>query len=408
MSFTLRLQQLPLFRALHSRDYRWFWLGRLAAAATMQMSVVAQGWLVYALTGSGFALGWVGSFGALSTLLISPYAGVMSDRLERRHILSVTRAGMIVNMAAITLLIVTGRIQVWHLAVSGMLGGALGAFMMPAQNALLADLVDRSTLLNAVSLTAVGMGLMGIFGASGAGLMIDGFGVWSVYALIAVLYVIALYTVIQLPLTGVRQGPRRSIGREIVSGLEYIKREPRLLGVISLSLARVLLAMPYGTLLPQYADKIMGLGASGLGLLASASGIGGLIAALGVAALGDFKKKGRLLLIAGMLMAVGLIVLSLTRSLVVAFILLIMVGMGNNAGLVANQTLVQTYCEDEYRGRVMSTYTMLWGLTPLGTIPAGALADHFGVPAVFAGQGVLLLIIFMLVWFKISALRTLE
>ncbi|NLT74804.1 MAG: MFS transporter [Chloroflexi bacterium] len=408
MSFTLRLQQLPLFRALHSRDYRWFWLGRLAASATMQMSVVAQGWLVYALTGSGFALGWVGSFGALSTLLISPYAGVMSDRLERRHILSVTRAGMIVNMAAITLLIVTGRIQVWHLAVSGMLGGALGAFMMPAQNALLADLVDRSTLLNAVSLTAVGMGLMGIFGASGAGLMIDGFGVWSVYALIAVLYVIALYTVIQLPLTGVRQGPRRSIGREIVSGLEYIKREPRLLGVISLSLARVLLAMPYGTLLPQYADKIMGLGASGLGLLASASGIGGLIAALGVAALGDFKKKGRLLLIAGMLMAVGLIVLSLTRSLVVAFILLIMVGMGNNAGMVANQTLVQTYCEDEYRGRVMSTYTMLWGLTPLGTIPAGALADHFGVPAVFAGQGVLLLIIFMLVWFKISALRTLE
>jgi MFS family permease len=85
-----------------------------------------------------------------------------------------------------------------------------------------------------------------------------------------------------------------------------------------------------------------------------------------------------------------------------------MVGMGNNAAMVANQTLVQVYCEDQYRGRVMSTYTMLWGLTPLGTIPAGALADRFGVPAVFAGQGVLLLIVFALVWWRIGSLRTLE
>jgi MFS family permease len=402
------MAQLPLFKALHSKAYRWFWLGRLAASATMQMSGVAQGWLVYQLTGSGFALGWVGAFGSVSTLLVSPFAGVMSDRLERRHILAATRLGMIANMAVITLLVMLGRIEVWHLAVSGVIGGALGAFMMPAQNALMADLVDRSTLLNAVSLTAVGMGFMGIFGASGAGLMIDGFGVWTVYGLIAVLYVLALYTVIQLPLTGVAGGPKRTVGKEILSGLAYIVHEPRLLGVISISLARVLLAMPYAILLPQYADEVMGLGASGLGLLASASGVGGLIAALSVAALGDFRHKGKLLLVAGGFMAAGLIMLSGTRSLPIAFVLLIMVGMGNNAAMVANQTLVQVYCEDQYRGRVMSTYTMLWGLTPLGTIPAGALADRFGVPAVFAGQGVLLMIVFALVWWRIGSLRSLE
>jgi MFS family permease len=401
-------QRLPIFKALLSRDYRWFWLGRLAASATMQMSGVAQGWLVYQLTGSGFALGWVGAFGSLSTLVVSPFSGVMSDRLERRHILAVTRLGMIVNIATITLLVLTGRIQVWHLAASGLLGGALMAFMMPAQNALMADLVDRSTLLNAVSLTAVGMGLMGIFGASSAGLMIDGIGVWSVYGLITLLYIVALYTVLKLPLTGLHRSQTRSIGRDIISGMTYILHDPRLLGIIGFSLARVLLAMPYGILLPQYADEIMGLGASGLGLLASASGIGALIAALGVAALGDFKSKGKLLLLSGALMAIGLLALSFTRSLPVAFLLLTMVGMGNNAAMVANQTLVQVYCDDQYRGRVMSTYMMMWGLTPLGTIPAGALADRFGVPAVFAGQGALLILIFAFIWWRVKSLRTLE
>ena len=399
---------LAMFKALRSRDYRWFWLGRLAASATMQMSSVAQGWLVYQLTGSGFALGWVGSFGSLSTLLVSPFSGVLSDRLERRHILAATRLGMILNIMAITLLIVLGRIQIWHLAASGVLSGALMASMMPAQNALMADIVDRSTLLNAVSLAAVGMGIMGIFGASGAGLMIEGLGVWSVYGLIAILYMMALYTVLQLPLTGASDALRRPIIRDIATGLTYIIHEPKLKGVIGLSLARVLLAMPYGVLLPQYADEMMGLGASGLGLLASASGIGSLIAALGVAALGDFKQKGKLLLGAGIVIGSGLLTLSFVRSLPIAFLMLILVGMGNNAAMVCNQTLVQVNCEDQYRGRVMSTYMMMWGLTPLGTLPAGALADKFGVPAVFAGQGVLLLVIFLLVWWRMAYLRTLE
>jgi MFS family permease len=408
MTAARAILRLPIFKALHSRDYRWFWLGRLAASATMQMSGVAQGWLVYQLTGSGFALGWVGSFGSVATLLVSPFSGVLSDRMERRHILVATRAGMVANMAIITALILLGRIQVWHLAASGMVGGMLMAFMMPAQNALMADLVDRSTLLNAVSLTAVGMGFMGIFGASFSGQMIDRVGVWSVYGTIVLLYVMALYTLVQLPLTGVRGGPVRSIGTQIISGLQYIRHEPRLIAVISLSLARVLLAMPYGILLPQYADEMLGLGATGLGLLTSASGVGALIAALGLAGLGDFQHKGRLLLGSGIVMGVGLVALSFSRSMGLAFVLLTLVGLGNNACMVANQTLVQVNCVDEYRGRVMSTYMMMWGLTPLGTIPAGALADRFGVPAVFAGQGILLLAVFILVWFRISAVRTMK
>lgn len=396
------------FKALHSRDYRWFWLGRLASSATFQMAGIAQGWLVYQLTGSGFALGWVGAFGSLATLLVSPYGGVISDRIERRQILMFTRAGMMANVLIIAVLAITGRLQVWHLAASGLLGGSLNAFMMPAQNALMADLVDRPTLLNAVSLTAVGMGLMGIVGASAAGMLIEWLGAGSVYIVIAVLYLIAMYTLLKLPLKGVPEGDTRSVWKEMLLGIGYIKDEPVLLGLLGLALARVLFAMPHATLLPKYAEDVLGVGASGLGALASASGIGAMVSALAVASLGDCRWKGRLLVVSGLGMGLGLIGLALAPQAGAAFVLLTIVGMGNNAMMVANQTLVQTNCSDVYRGRVMSTYMMMWGLTPLGTIPAGALADAFGVQAVWVGQGLILVLIFGLLAWRGSRIRRLE
>jgi MFS family permease len=398
----------PALKALHSQDYRWFWLGRLASSATFQMAGIAQGWLVYQLTGSGFALGWVGAFGSLATLLVSPYGGVISDRVERRQILMLTRGAMTVNILGIAALIITGHLQVWHLAVSGLLSGALNAFMMPAQNALMADLVDRATLLNAVALTAVGMGMMGILGASTAGFLIDWMGPGSVYILIAILYLMAMYTLLKLPLKGAAEGDTRSVWKEMLLGIGYIKDEPVLLALLGLALARVLFAMPHATLLPKYAEDVLGLGASGLGALASASGIGALLSALAVASLGDCRWKGRLLMASGLVMGLGLIGLALAPGVGAAFLLLALVGVGNNAMMVANQTLVQANCDDAYRGRVMSTYMMMWGLTPLGAIPAGALADRFGVSAVWIGQGLLLILIFGLIAWRGVSIRRLE
>lgn len=408
MSVRRAVWDYPAFKALHSEGYRWFWLGRLASSATFQMLGIAQGWLVYQLTGSGFALGWVGAFGSVATLLVSPYGGVISDRVERRHVLLLTRLVMTVNVLVIAALIITNRLQVWHLAAAGMLTGVLNAFLMPAQNALMADLVDRQTMLNAVSLTAVGMGLMGIFGASAAGFLIEWLGAGSVYLLIAVLFVIALVTIVKIPLKGVSQAKSRSVLKEMMLGLGYIKDRPELLGLLGVALARVLVAMPYATLLPKYAQDVLGLGAGGLGALASAAGVGAVVAALATASLGDVRWKGKLLLGSGIAMSVGLIGLAVAPHFAVAMALQVLIGVGNNAMMVANQTLVQTNVDDQYRGRVMSTYMMMWGLTPLGTIPAGALADRFGVQAVWIGQGVLLALIFGLVAWRSVRLRRLE
>jgi MFS family permease len=140
----------------------------------MQMGGVGQGWLVYQITGSALALGWVSAGWSISNSVLSPWAGVLSDRAEKRTLLLWVRGLMVLSALAITTVIATGVTQVWHLAAYSLFRGVLFAVLMPAQNAYLAQLVDRKTLLNAVSLSSVGMGLAGIFSAPLAGFLISG------------------------------------------------------------------------------------------------------------------------------------------------------------------------------------------------------------------------------------------
>jgi len=371
------------------------------------MGTVAQGYLVYELTQSGTALGWVGSTGSISMLLLSLYGGVLSDRLEKRTILLWARLGMLLNALFLTILVAMGVVRIWHVALNSLLNGILFALLMPAQTSILSEIVDRETLLNAISLNSVGMGLMGILGASAAGAITEKIGVQGVYGIIAGLYLWAMYTLIYLPKSGVRSTGERSVWHELREGIRYIIRTPELLALLGVTLARVLLAMQYRTLLPKYATDVIQVGAAGLGMLAAAPGIGSLISSLTLASRTP-RRKGKLLLISGILMGGSLLGFALARRPLWVGLFLVLLGATANACMVTNQSLVQLGCDDTYRGRVMSTYMMLWGLSPLGTIPAGALADHYGVIPVLAGQGILLVLIFATLGFLVPRLRALD
>jgi len=399
----------PAFESLHNADFRWFWWGRLAASATMQMNTVAQGWLVYQLTGSGFALGWVGAGGSIATLTLSLYGGVLSDRFEKRQILLWTRAAMVLSSLTLGILISTGAIQVWHIAVGALFQGILSALMMPAQNAIMSDIVGRDLLLNAISLSSVGMALMGIIAASFAGFMIEAVGVEMVYYGNALLYIGALFTISHLPFTGASDNTRSSVWQDLGHGVRYLCSREALMALLGLALVRVLFAMPYSTLMPKYARDVLNFDARGLGLLSAAPVVGGMISALRLASLkGSFRGKGRLLLGAGLLMGSSLMVFGLSRNMVMALLALVVVGYANNSCMVSNQTLMQTNCIDRFRGRVLSVYTMTWGLTPLGTLPAGALADRWGVPPVLIAQGAITAVAFGAIWLLKPSVRRME
>ena len=143
MTLMKSVQNLPVFASLRNRDYRWFWLARLAASASMEMGSVAQGWLVYQLTGSALALGWVSSARSVARLILSLYGGALADRLQKRQVLVWARVAMLANVLTIAVLILTGAIQVWHMVAYSFISGVISALMMPAQKAYLAQLVAK-------------------------------------------------------------------------------------------------------------------------------------------------------------------------------------------------------------------------------------------------------------------------
>ncbi|MFO7916580.1 MAG: MFS transporter [Anaerolineae bacterium] len=387
------------FNALKNRGFRWLWLQRLASSATFHMGSVVQGWLVYQLTGSAFALGWVGAGWSVATLLLSPYGGVVSDRLEKRTVLFWARIGMALNSAIIGLLISFDLILVWHLAASSLCTGIFFSFLMPAQQAIISDLVDRETLLNAIALNALGTGLVGIFCASLAGWLIEIGGPATVYYGMAFLYVLAIYTIVKLPDTGNSADTSASVWGDLVEGIRYLWRNPLLLTLLGMGLIRVLFGRAYNTLLPAFAEDNLGFDPAGLGILMSVPNLGALASALIICSLGNIRHKGKLFLVAGGLLGLSLALFVSTPLLPIVFGFIFLVGFFDNICRVVSSTLLQAQSDKDYLGRVMSVAMMEWGLTPLGTLPAGAVADYVGVPPVVIVQGMFMIMLFAAVAF---------
>jgi MFS family permease len=382
------------FGAMYVRAYRWFWYHRLGSEGAMYLNNVAQGWLVYQLTGSALALGWVSSGRAIASLLVSPWGGVISDRIDKRSLLIWTRVGMAVNSVAVGLLVSLDLVRVWHLAASTLLYGILSALMTGAQQSIVSDLVDDKTVMNAVSMNAVCLGITGLAFPALSGILIEQIGVAGVYFVETGVYVLTVLALLQVPRVAPTAGYREPPVRALAAGLQYTARDVVLQGMIIIAMARFLLSMGYNTYMPKFADEVLHFDAAGLGLLLSAPGLGALLASLWMAALRDYQNKGRLLLGVGIGMGGVLTLFAATRSVPVVFLLLIVLGAFGNILRVLNQTILQTCCDAQYRGRVMSLYGMTMGCGPLLAVPMGALADAYGVPAILALQGALLAAVF--------------
>ena len=399
------LRSRPMMAALQHKSFRWYLLGRILASGCMQMGGVAQGWLVYDLTGSGFALGWVGSGWAVATLLLSLFGGTLTDRAEKRAILAWMRVVQMLTTVAIVVLIVTDAIQVWHLAAASLLNGVCFSFMMPAQNALLYELVERKTLLNAVSLNSVGMGLMGIAAAWAAGYAIDALGIEVVYILLALFHLGILLSLFKLPKSFGAGGIRPSAWSDLKAGVSYLKVKPLIVPLLGLVLVRGALGMSYSAMMPKFAEDVMGYSASGLGRLTAAVSVGGLTSSLVLASLGDYQGKARLLLIGGITMGLSIVAYANLPVEGGVLVFLSIVGAAGTVCMVTNQTLLQEASADAYRGRVMSMYMMMFGLAQLGTMPLGALADVLGVQWVLTCQGLAMALIFAWVYLRRPSFR---
>jgi MFS family permease len=375
--------------ALRYRNFRLYWIGQLVSLIGTWMQTMAQGWLVYDLTRSPLMLGFVGFMASLPILVTALFAGVIVDRVSKRSLLVVTQTLAMLQAAALGLLTVTGQVQVWHVLIAALVLGTVNAFDMPGRQSFVIEMVDgKENLLNAVALNSSIFNGARIIGPSMAGILvaIPFIGIGGVFLLNAVsfLAVIVGLLMMRLPPWVPPKNPS-SVLHSVVEGLSYLRANPTVFTLVSLIGIVSIFGMPYATLMPAFARDVLQVGAQEYGLLMGSVGVGAVAGAMVLAILGNFRHKGWLLTAGNLGFPLMLLVLATTRSYELAIAALILAGLSMASQNTIANTLLQTTTPDRLRGRVMSFYTlMLVGVTPLGNLQAGAIANYCGIPAAIA------------------------
>ena len=184
---------------------------------------------------------------------------------------------------------------------------------------------------------------------------------------------------------------------EILEGIRFVKGNKVIVSLLLVAIVPILLVMPYQMLMPVFARTIFNAGETGLGMLMSATGVGALIGSIITAMMGDYQRKGILMLITGFAFGFFLMPFAMSGSLVPAAIYLVFVGTSSSIFMALNNTLLMSNTPEDLMGRVMSIFMMTFGLMPLGTVPSGALAEIIGAPLTVSGGGVLLIVFLIIV-----------
>lgn len=222
----------------------------------------------------------------------------------------------------------------------------------------------------------MGTALMGMASSTVGGAIIDQLGAMPAFFIVSFLYIGSAFLYLPLPSSNLPQTSARSVGSEFLAGIRYVMSQPIVLSILGLELVRVLFLLPYQTFLPVFAADVFHKGAFGLGMMSAISGLGGLLGSLFVASLGDYRRKGWLLLGSGGVSALVLLLFARMSHFYPALGFLFLLGMANNAYMVARSVLLQTTSSPEMRGRMVGFWRIVWGMSPLGILPAGALVDR--------------------------------
>jgi predicted MFS family arabinose efflux permease len=385
--------------------FRLLWLAALASSAGQWMQQVALGWLAIVMTDSPGFVGIVTFTAGLPFIAIAPLGGSLIDRLDRRRLMLACQALAFFLATALAIDIIGGFVQPWHLPVAAFLNGSLQALLAPTQQSLVPALVPREDLTNAIGLMSAGQNMTRVIGPSIAGIVIGAAGVGPTFLVQAV--AIATSFVLVLGIALPPRAPRAAGSAGAFEGIRLIASRPDLRGLFLLVSIPMLFVFPYLGFLNVFARDILHIGAQGLGLLMAVSGCGAVVGSLLVAASRRIAGVGRLLI--GMTMFYGVIIVAVTvsRTLWVTLPLLFVGSLLGAAFMSGNNVLLQHGVSDDVRGRVMGAYMLTWGLMPLGALPMGIVADHFGTPLAVAAGAVVSTVLTAILGLTSPALRDL-
>jgi len=406
-----RPSRLPAtFASLRHADFRFLWFTSLINAGSNWLQQVTLGWLAYDLTGSALTAAIVFGVRSLPQLLIGPVGGVFGDRFDRKRFLMVMTGYLSVLAMGFALLLSLGNVQAWHLIVFTLLQGTGQAMVQPARQALVANTVPQGDLMNAIALNSLAQTAMRVVGPAIAGVLIALSGPALNFGIQSTAFVVTLVLLVPMhaPYTNLVAGRKHLPFKEsFVGGISYVRHQPTLLGLMLIALVPTIFTTPINLgLLPVFAKEVLHVESDGLGILYSAQGVGAVIGTLVIASMGNFARKGLLLSVA----AVGLAAMITLYSQVTVFLVAIPVlALGTCCFMTyqtMNHTIIQTITPDDYRGRVMGLQMMDHGLTPLGTLIFGGVAEVYGVSTAMMAAGLCGLVTVLFILARFPAIRT--
>lgn len=384
------------------------WIGACTSSIGTWMQIVAQSWLIYRLSHSAFLLALDQFLGGIPIFLFSLIGGVVADRMERRRILLGSQYVQMASAGLLTILVYTGRVQVWEILCLSFVSGFAQAFGGPAYQALIPSLVEKEDMPNAIALNSIQFNVAVMVGPALAGQALAKLGETSCFGLNALSF---LAPIISLSLITARFLPQKtteSMFTSLKEGLKFIRSQHSMEALIILAFCMTGLSMPMRTYIPVFVKDIFHRGPETYGNLLALMGVGSIFGSLGIAGLGNVKRKGAIALAALALLGIGISGFALSQSLPFSGVMMVLAGASMMAVFANVNSLVQLITTNEMRGRVMSVYNFAFrGGMPMGNLLSGWLVPIFTAPVVLRVNGILLVVLalyFLLVQRRVATL----
>ena len=397
---TTRVLTRLLGPAMAFPSYRVFWFGTLASVCGFQVLNFAQFWVVHRLTGDPLFLGWVGLANAVPAIVLNLFGGVLADRVERRKLIAVTQTVngfIILALAAVTF---TGIVQPWHVILLAFFAGAVNAFDQPARMALYPILIDRSVMMNAVSLNSAIWTGTRIIAPALAGLIITVVGEGFSFLLSAIGFFILAMVVVRLKVPdGVKpERLQRKSRSDLLEGIKFILGNSIFTFLIAITFFNSFFGMSVIPMMPVFAVDILKVGADGQGVMMGVGGVGAFAMTLVLGRMGNLRYRGMMIVVGSAVFGLALALLAISSKQLgnypLAVFFMFVMGAFSSVYMISIMSSLQLMVPDHMRGRVMGFYGMTWSIMPLGAMYTGALAKVFadageGVPFAVAIGGIL-------------------
>lgn len=397
------------FASLRYRNYCLLWLSSWTEHMGQFMELAALLWLVHKMTGSPLLLTIVGASRYVPPIILGFFGGILADRMDRRTLLLSTLIWMGLLSICMSVLVFTGLAKVWHIVTLCLLQSSAVSFNHPARQSIIPNLVRPEHLMNVIALNQFSVMGARVLGMVLAGYLLATIGVAPVIATRAVGAILAMIFILFAKVPPTPGAAKKTTAwRNVIEGVRYVQGNPLILTLTFMFVVNQFANITATSLMPAFAEAILNMGAKGYGWLNGIMSAGAFSATLILASLRDFKHKGILFIISGMVLGASLFGFSMSQWFYISLFFLMIFGLTNSMFRGLNTTIIQGTVQDEMRGRVMSLREVGNGIGSAAAILAGGIGEWAGITYAMGSLGVMFFAVLLGISFFLPRVRQME